>query len=503
MIEKLARGYIYTNKDKPVICAHNAEVAYRAGAFEAAQTWFMLESLLTNVVEEPTPPLSPLPLANPPLSHSASAPAAMSTLGALPLTPGPPHTLRTVTSDATTLVSIARKSSSPGSISKHSDGKPRRSTSGHRSPHAATPTSSNASSPRKPSTGLPNVPAAIFARRESGAGLPPPMRPRLPSSFRRPSFSTQSMHSAQSETLSEGARSHLSHKQYGEGALDDSDSDEGGSDGEGEDGEGEQHDDPPHTPARSARSPYGHVHAHRASIAHPSPLSRPAQTWTEDERDEGSSPSPGSTSEDEDESGDHTKGSDEDMHVSSRRPPLLRMVRRSSTRSNHKTRSRSSTVASFVASPSPSPSAGSSQQQRRALAKQDSQSSIRTVTVGEATPFGTLSRADLRREETARELSGGPAGSLRASSVSLHQRTKSEALSSEFFMDGMDDAYLDGMSDTPESGTRSQSDKTRTMVREVEARLRQMAWATIRERFEQYADTVRFFSASFPLCPLT
>ena len=82
--------------------------------------------------------------------------------------------------------------------------------------------------------------------------------------------------------------------------------------------------------------------------------------------------------------------------------------------------------------------------------------------------------------------------------VSL-ERTKSEALSSEFFMDGMDDADLDGMSDTPESGTRSQSDKTRTMVREVEDRLRQMAWATMRERFERYADEVRIHSRGFCL----
>ena len=57
-----------------------------------------------------------------------------------------------------------------------------------------------------------------------------------------------------------------------------------------------------------------------------------------------------------------------------------------------------------------------------------------------------------------RELSGGRVGSLRAPSLSLYQRTKPEALSSEFFMDRIDDADADGvgMSDTPLSGTRSQ-----------------------------------------------
>ena len=79
------------------------------------------------------------------------------------------------------------------------------------------------------------------------------------------------------------------------------------------------------------------------------------------------------------------------------------------------------------------------------------QSSIRAVTTGEGASLVTLSRADLRREETVRELSGERGGNLRASSVSLHQRTKSEALLSEFFMDRMDGADADGvgMSDTP------------------------------------------------------
>ena len=490
VIEKLARGYIYVGEDKQAICAHNAQVAADADALDAAQTWFILESLLMNLVALPTPAPSPVPLTSPPLTHAATAPAAIPTLGTLSPTPSHPH--RPATSDATTLVS-SRKGSSPGSMSKNSDGKPSRSTSGHRSPHGVTPTSSNASSPRKSSTGLPSVPAAIFARRESGAGLPPPLRPRLPSSFRRPSF-THSTHSGQSETPSDGTRSHLSlnHKQYGEGALDDSDSDESGSDAAREDnGEAIASPEAPHTPGPSARSPYGH--AHRASIAHPSPLSRLAMstpTWTDEEHDDASSPSPASTS-DEDRDLDRRARESDDDAARPRRPSMLRLSRRSSARS--RTRSRSSTVASFVASPSPA-----SRHPHRGVVKQDSQSSIRTVTAGESTPAGTLSRAEMRRDDTIRDLAaGGRPASAKASSLSLHHRARSEALSSDVYIDGVDvDAELGEPLRTAESKRRLQSTKTRDAVNEVERRLRQMAWATMRERFEQYADEVSVLSSA-------
>ncbi|RPD58851.1 hypothetical protein L226DRAFT_493796 [Lentinus tigrinus ALCF2SS1-7] len=485
MITKLARGYIYTDKEKPQICAHNAEVAIDAGAHDAAQTWLILESLLTEVSVPPTPPLSPLPFNNPQLPHSTSAPAAIPTVHSLPHSPVP-QSQRSMTVDATILG--RQKDHSPGSRSKNSDDRHPRSTSGHRSPHGITPTSSTASSPRKSSTGLPpTVPAAIFARRESGAGLPPPLRPRLPS-FRRPSFSTQSLNSAHSESPSDSLRSHLSSLRHvGEGALDDSDSSESGSDDETADdakhggdreGEGDGDSHPPSS-ASSSRGP-ATPHLYRTTTAHPSPLSRLAlsqQGWTEDEKDDDDSPSPASTSagsSEEEESDDaHARRSGSGL---ARRPSAVRMKRRSSTRS--KTRSRSSTVASLAVAPPPP---------LRRIVKRDSQSSIRTVTVGEVTPGGTLSRAEgaLKRDDTIRDLSGGKAGSVRASSSSLHQRAKSEA-PSDFMFDAEKSEGL-GMQ-TPHSAARSQSDRTRVAIREAEDRLRQLAWETMRERFERYSD---------------
>ena len=476
------------------------QVAAGAGANDAAQTWLLLESLLIDLVTPPTPPLSPLPFANPQLAHSATAPAAIPTVGTLPQTPAPPHPQRSVTADATTLVK--HKDSSPGSLSKHSGDRHRRSNSGHRSPHGITPTSSTASSPRKSSNGLPSVPAAIFARRESGAGLPPPPRPRLPSSFRRPSFSTQSLHSTHSESPSDSMRSHLSLRHVGEGALDDSDSSDSNSERDGNPGDGARNsgdkdsekdvDAHPPSSASSSRGPNSPYH-HRTTTAHPSPLSRLAvtgqQTWTEDEKDDDDSPSPASTSagsSDEDESdNDHASGS---RSSSRRRPSAVRMKRHSSARS--KTRSRSSTVASLIAPPPPPSSL-------RRVVKQESQSSIRTVTAGESTPAGTLSRADgvLRRDDTIRDLSGGKAASVRASSSSLHQRAKSEALSSDFMFDGERNDGTGGPQ-TPLSGARTQSDRARTAIREAEDRLRQLAWDAMREQFERYADEVRVSATS-------
>lgn len=505
-IEKLARGYIFTDKKKHQICAHNAtviilihcvgltlircvQVAIGAGANEAAQTWLLLESLLIDLVTPPTPPLSPLPLANPQLVHAASAPAVIPTVATLPQTPAPSHSHRSATVDP--FVLAKHKDTSPGSLSKRSDDRYPRSTSGHRSPHGVTPTSSTNSSPRKSSTGLP-VPGAIFARRESGAGLPPPLRPRLPSSFRRPSFSTQSMHSTHSESPSDSLRSHLSLRHVGEGALDDSDSSDSDSehDVDGEDApqhgdkDGEKDVGPrPPSSASSSRGPNS-PYRHRSTTAHPSPLSRLAvtgqHTWTEDEKDDDDSPSPASTSAGS--SGEEDTDDDHASATRSRRPSAVRMRRSNSNRS--KTRSRSSTVASFVA---PSPS------QLRRVVKQESQSSIRTVTAGELTPAGTLSRADgaLRRDDTVRDLSGGRAGS----SLSLHQRARSEALSTDFMFDG--ESEEDGEMETPFSATRTQSDRTKAAVREAEGRLRQLAWDAMRERFEQYADEVRAVCSFF------
>ncbi|KAI9063837.1 hypothetical protein FKP32DRAFT_1571226 [Trametes sanguinea] len=435
MIEKLARGYIYEGKEKRLLCAYNAEIAVNAGAFDAAQTWNLLESLLIDLNLPPSPPLSPLPLSNPPLPHCSSAPAAIPTVSTVN---SPPAPQRSMTVDAS--MSTKQTDNSPGSHSKYSDEKYTRSNSGHRSPRKITPTSSTASSPRKASTGLPSVPAALFARRESATGASqPPMRPRLPSSFRRPSFSTQSILSGHSESPSDNLRASLRH--VGEGALDDSDSSESGSEEEATEGADDPKGDSDHegdstAPAASSRAPSA-TYLHRTTTAHPSPLSR----------------------------------------------------RRSSTRS--KTRSRSSTVASLAVSPAPrTPFSGS-----RRVARQESRSSIRTVTV-ESTPSGTLSRADggLRRDETVRDLSGGRAGSMRGSQTL--SRPKSEAFSHDFALDQDQGANGFGVRmslgeagvQTPLSTTRTCSDQTKAVIREAEEKLRQLAWETVRERFEQYAD---------------
>ncbi|KAI1785177.1 hypothetical protein LXA43DRAFT_929347 [Ganoderma leucocontextum] len=480
MIEKLARGYIYTGTSKAEICHHNADVAIDTGAHDAAQTWLLLVSLLTDIVTPPTPPLSPLPMSSPPLPHSASAPAAIPTISSVGHTPHTPAPGRSATVDAAVLAQA--KDRSPGSLSKYADDRHRRSTSGHRSPHGITPTSSNGSSPLKPSAGLPNVPGAIFARRESGSGLPPPLRPRLPSTLRRPSFSAQSMHS---ESPSESMRSHLSLRHVGEGALDDSDSDDSESehgcdvpdDAHSAASSLEHHRPPTPSASLSMRGPHS-PYLHRNTTAHPSPLSKLAltshQTWTEDERDDEDSPSPASTSggssdEGDDESDDARGGAHRHLSPSS----IVRLSRRGSTQSRG--RSGSSTVASLAVPATP----------QKGLVKQESQGSIRTVTAEAATPGGTL----LRRDETIRDLAGARAASVRRSSSSLYQRAKLEALSGGDFVvnaerDGADDAG--GVENG--NGARTPSDRTKVAIREAEERLRDLAWEMMRERFEQYSD---------------
>ncbi|KAI8974589.1 hypothetical protein BD414DRAFT_498136 [Trametes punicea] len=490
MIEKLAKGYIYEGKEKRQICAHNAEVAVNAGARNAAQTWLLLESLLTDLTSSPTSPMSPSPLNNLPLPHCSSAPAAIPAVSAVAGMPPTPQ--RSMTVDAAIL--SGRKESSPGSRSKHSDERYHRSNSGHRSPHKITPTSSTASSPRRSSIGLPSVPAAIFARRESAAGVTPPIRSRLPSSFRRPSFSTQSILSGHSESPSDSLRNSL--RQVGEGALDDSDSSESGSDQDATEGPYRSRDNSDYegdtsTPAPSSRAPSA-TYLHRSTTAHPSPLSRIAgkQTWTEDEKDDEDSPSPASTSQssddgeydEDDESGDgRVIASMPASASSSRRPSVTRAKRRSSTRS--KTRSRSSTVAAYAAASAPqTPSFNP-----RRVARQESQNSIRTVTA-ESTPAHTLSRADgqLRRDDTVRELSGGRAGSIRDSP--MYQRPRSEALSHEFLLETEKGEARAGGAQTPLGAPRIRSDQAKAAIREAEERVRQLAWQTMRERFEQFAD---------------
>ncbi|KAI0819575.1 hypothetical protein BC628DRAFT_1491791 [Trametes gibbosa] len=518
-ITKLARGYMYEGNEKAHICAYNAEVALDVGEHEAAQTWFLLESLLIDLSMPPTPPLSP-PASTHSLPHSVSAPATTPTTH--PVSSSTTLPQRAMPTDLSHLP--IQKDSSPGSRSKYSDERYTRSKSSHRSPHGGTPTSSTASSPRKVSTTLPTVPAAIFARRESGAGLPTPIRPHLQTP-RRQSFGTQSILSGHSESPSESLRNSFRH--VGEGALDDSDSSEDASDHEVTEGrdDARAHSDrdgetithstsvptsgsafastssPSRTPSVSS------AFLHRSKTAQPSPLSHVAgkQAWTEDEKEDEDTPSPASTSEEssEGEEGDEYEVSGDERAIAStpasalgsQRTSTARRARRGSAR--ERKRSRNSTVASFVATipapmiaPPPSPLA-QSPNPRRLVARQESTSSVRTVTTD--VPLGAMfSRADvggaLRKEETVRDLSRGRPGSIRVSSSHRNARTRSEAFSADLMPNSSRAGSFVASVQTPLHNARTSSDQTKAAIREAEDRLRQLGWETMRERFEKYAD---------------
>ncbi|KAH9941480.1 hypothetical protein B0H21DRAFT_546035 [Amylocystis lapponica] len=444
---KLAQGYIYEGVDRISVCGHNAQVARVAGKPEAAQTWLMLETLMTNLAPE-TPPTPPQAFTAPSLPHSISAPAGIPTVYSIP-TPRPARSL----SAELDVYMKHQKDSSPGSRSRHSDDKT--GIPGYQSPLAMTPTSSNASSPRRPNSSLPvtPLPSALLARRESNS-MHAAMRPRLPSSFRRPSFSSPSIYSVHSESPSDSTKSHSNLRHVGEGALDDSDS--SGSDGGEENGiRGSKSDsgdeDPP-----SARVPVSPRLYPRGPAANPSPLSRVTsqQTWTEDEKEDEDSPSPASTSDSE---------SDGSLKRS-----VSRATRKSSARS--KTRSRSSTVASLAVSIS-----------HRPLEKQVSHSSIRTVTAGN-TPTGDAGQAGgLRRDDTLRDMHRERS----VKSSPHHNRGRSEALSSEFLLDFERHPNGDGTG-TPSSDLTSR-DSARA-IRAAEHGFRDLGWEALREALEFYAD---------------
>ncbi|KAL6299508.1 hypothetical protein BKA93DRAFT_805989 [Sparassis latifolia] len=432
---KLAQGYRYEGSDKQSICACNAQVSIEAGEYGAAQVWTILENLLTDLINtSPTSHLAVQPCATIGLPHSISAPAAIPTLTSLqPSTPLAPRSLST---DAESVHKNV-KEVSPNTSSRHRDD--RQGSLSH-SPHRLTPTPSPASSPHPTSNSLP--PTTIFARRDSTAGSSiNTKRPRLPLSPRRPSFSTKSIHSVHSESPND--KSHGSLRHIGEGALDDSDS--SGSDSKtGSVDEELKSDGENESPLRPPASPYLHP---RVGTANPSPLSRVAgqHTWTEDEKEDEDSPSPGSTSESE----------SSDTSFLSRVGKTK--SRRDSTRS--RTRSRSSTVASLAVA------------SQQILVKCPSRSSIRTVT---ATPVqDSKVEAALWRDDTLPE--------PLSAKHSTHKRSVSEALSSEFLLDG---------DERPEdhAHTSTQSDTHRKAIQEAEFQFRNLGWEAMREEFRALAD---------------
>ncbi|KAI0686851.1 hypothetical protein BC835DRAFT_1287288 [Cytidiella melzeri] len=518
---KLAYGYVYEGEEKTVLCSRNAEVAFDAGKHDAAQTWLLLASLLTDVVPQttntPAITLSPLPLLNPKLPHSNSAPASIPTITQISDLPNPS---RAHSEDAHALGNDYNSPSSKsfsGSSRRGSEKSRTKSTSSAGtsllSPSRTTPASSTTPSPRRAAVLLPSLPASlsssVLGRRASSAGLPatlgglppPPLRSRLGSSYQRPSFKGPHL-AAGGEPRS---FSHTSLKHVGEGALDDSDSDSSGSEPnhqssavsdteapfDGFEGEDINHQSPSNKSQQSSPSPIPHWHS-RASSVQPSPLSRVAvqETWTEDERDEEDSPSPAST--------DSEMSSDglEDLTSSGFRPPhpLSRREsssgsRRNSMKGSKKSRSRSSTVASLSVSLPPSV-AGS----RSKLSKQGSHSSIRTVTAvhtptSAERPQGGEHEASstLQRDETIRDISAGAPRSdgvsLKSTSFYPRSRPRSEAYSNDDNFEIEGHSYVINRAPNTATTAASQS-AARQIVCQAEARLRDVGWEAMKDTLE-------------------
>ncbi|KAH8107815.1 hypothetical protein BXZ70DRAFT_912770 [Cristinia sonorae] len=544
---KLAQGYKFDGNDRAGLCAHNARVAIDVEKDSAAQAWFLLGALLMDIVPPPstrvqTPALSPLPLVSPHLPHSTSAPAAIPTTsssrqGSAGIITSP-HLNRSVSVDAKSR-GLGLNSPVPGTASRHS---PDRGSTGFLSPQRTTPTSSSAPSPHKKSINLPPLPASIFARRASSAGLVShsptsiPARPRLLSGYSRPkpsfSTSTPSLYSVsmQSESPSElslkVAGPSLRH--VGDGALDDSDDEEDGSghsatklsDPETDPGENTAGFDdnwasssiqslrsdaagastadnslPPARyfyPARPSSTP---LHIHPT----PSPLSRVAgqQTWDEDEDERGDdddddSPSPASSSESE---SDYSPNE----NTSSRRSSKSKSSRRG-PRSN-KTRSRSSTVASLAGDAHFPTQANLLALRVPKLTKQESHSSIRTVTaVSSPHPDNESQKGfmhGLTRDDTIRDLASHNASVSHDDALSYkqpssfrqaHKRVRS-SLSTEFFIDRdvITPSAVSNDEDVPEVGTPPTMYEEE-QAKHLESRMRDAGWDALRETFEIYAD---------------
>ncbi|KAH9481800.1 GATOR complex protein WDR24 [Psilocybe cubensis] len=349
----LARRYLFEGRTRKDICAYNAGVAFGAGHEAAAQIWLLLGASLAEYIpaHPPTPPPSPPTIpTDPPAPTTQLSPSISTNLTGYSFPTSSTNKSAELSPSIPQRISPARRSTS-GSLSRVSSHTPSSSTS-----RRLTPTSSTSSSPRHIPLSLPPVTprrASFFGRRESIDSSSVPH----PSMLRRPSIPPSLAITASSP----GDRSTPSLRHVGEGVLDDSDSS-----GSEEDPEGEE------TAAANSSDGEG-VNTSRSeqtqtaprNIPTPSPLSRIAghQAWTEDEDDGGTdheddaySPSPQSST-------------DSDSHGSSSPDTRSKSVKATRRGSNHyKSRSRSSTVASLAAPPP------------RPLSRQNSRSSIRTVT---------------------------------------------------------------------------------------------------------------------------
>ena len=244
-------------------------------------------------------------------------------------------------------------------------------------------------------------------------------------------------------------------RNIGEGVLGDSDTTSSGSDrDEGSETAGVKSSDPEigHRPLHSPR-----LSSLRMTPA-PSPLSRVAShhAWTEDELDResnddddnASSPSPQSSE------------TDSDVTSSANKP---KVSRRSSERM--KSRSRSSTIASLVLP--------------RPMMRQDSRSSIRTVTAVE-TSFSVQEGGNGIQSEN---------GSPHQRSITGHGRQRSLAVS-EFMLNGAKSAFLDEdeRNDSPEDSRLSERRIESIVVEDM--RFRETTLCALREALEVFAEKV-------------
>lgn len=509
-----------------------------AGKYSAVQIWQLLASLLTDIIptEVPTPTrsLSPLPFVSPRLLHSATAPASIPTVTHPGSMTSLPHTMR---SASETLYDSMSMQHSPGTRSNNDDRmKTHHAASlsisstgtGYLSPQKHTPTSSTTTSPRRPSSPLPPPPmsssmvTSAFARRpsSSSAGLPmslnlgpPPIRRLGSNTVRRTSFSTQSTRSASETQADSRSSNHSSLRHVGEGALDDSDSEGSGDEKvqtqpqpptqmqlEIPEGDSDEELELDPSTARTSGSRRSSVYRPtvspylypRSSSVQPSPLSQVVgqHTWTEDEKEEEDSPSPASTDSESSSSDEQVGRHSRQLSSSSKFGGSSGRSRKSSLRSGKvKARSRSSTVASLAASVAVSTTSSHGR-----LMKQESQSSIRTVTAT-PTPTSMYTPGGFSRDEPNGS-GAGPypvpstlmgsrieVGSIRSSSYYSQSRPRSEALSNEVDID------LERRN-TDSTITRAAYAAQREAIKETEERLREAGWEAMRETLEVLADEV-------------
>ena len=312
------------------------------------------------------------------------------------------------------------------------------------SPRPETPVSSTTSSPRKPSTSLPHLQTSLYSRRGSSVGQGQAIRPKLSTSYRRPSssfLSSPSIRSIHSDSPGDSARGTPSLKHVGEGALDDSDSSESEEDSalviasRSDSGDEEAPlTHPVYTPLRPGIA------------VHPSPLAH-QQVWTEDEGDnDEESPSPGSSS-------------DSDGRGPPRRPKLKRSRTKSSARSQ--TRSRSSTVASLAVNASSTK-----------LVRKASSASVRTVVACHAA------------DQDDGGLPGPNATKPEKAVRPIHNRTRSTTFADEVKI-GLSRVLAE---DNVDGG--GEPAECSVSVREAEARFRELGWSALREVVDDLADQV-------------